>query len=97
MTQPTNSTNLQDILAARGANYGTFKRHATISQHLKDVIDSYSVDKTMPYDADQKEAIDMICHKLARIINGNADYADSWVDIAGYATLVADRLCGKVQ
>jgi len=42
--------------------------------------------------ADQREALDMICHKIARIVNGNPDYADSWTDIAGYATLVAERL-----
>ncbi len=36
----------------------------------------------------------MIAHKLARICNGDPDYGDSWRDIAGYATLVADRLEG---
>jgi hypothetical protein len=36
----------------------------------------------------------MICHKIARILNGDPNYADSWVDIAGYAQLVADRLLG---
>ncbi len=44
---------------------------------------------------DQTEALEMICHKIARIINGDSDYADSWVDIAGYATLVANRLNEK--
>lgn len=43
---------------------------------------------------DQQEALDMICHKIGRIINGDPDYADSWHDIAGYAQLVADRLNG---
>jgi hypothetical protein len=41
---------------------------------------------------DQAEALDMICHKIGRIVNGDPDYADSWIDIAGYAKLVADRL-----
>ena len=44
--------------------------------------------------ADQIEALDMIFHKIGRIINGDPDYVDSWVDIAGYAKLVADRLQG---
>lgn len=47
--------------------------------------------------SDQKEALEMIAHKLARIINGDPDYADSWVDIAGYSKLVADRLEGVVR
>ena len=46
-------------------------------------------------DSDQQEALDMICHKIGRIINGDPDYADSWVDIAGYAQLVANRLQGS--
>ena len=44
--------------------------------------------------ADQQEALDMIAHKIGRIINGDPDYADSWDDIAGYAKLVGDRLRG---
>ena len=41
---------------------------------------------------DQLEAVNMIVNKLARIYNGDPNYSDSWRDIAGYATLVADRL-----
>ena len=41
---------------------------------------------------DQTEALHMIAHKIGRIINGDADYVDSWHDIAGYAQLVANRL-----
>lgn len=46
---------------------------------------------------DQQEALDMICHKIGRILNGDPDYADSWHDIAGYAQLVADRLNGVTR
>ena len=42
--------------------------------------------------ADQLEALDMIFSKIARIINGDPNYADSWHDIAGYAKLIDDRL-----
>jgi len=41
---------------------------------------------------DQREALEMIAHKIARILNGDPNYADNWIDIAGYATLVANRL-----
>ena len=34
----------------------------------------------------------MICHKLGRIINGDPNYDDSWLDIAGYAQLIVNRL-----
>ena len=46
---------------------------------------------------DQWEALEMIVHKMARIVNGNPDNADSWLDIAGYAMLVADRLEGNAR
>lgn len=83
--------NITETLQERGQRYGVFKRHAEISQQLKEVISGY---QTKVLSADQQEALDMICHKIARIINGDPDYADSWHDIAGYAQLVADRLNG---
>jgi len=41
--------------------------------------------KVMP--AFAKESLDMIANKIARILNGNYYYDDSWRDISGYATL----------
>jgi hypothetical protein len=38
------------------------------------------------------ESLDMILHKIGRIVAGDAAFKDHWVDIAGYATLVADRV-----
>jgi hypothetical protein len=43
-------------------------------------------------DYDQKEALEMVAHKLGRIVNGDPNYLDSWVDIIGYTQLVLDRL-----
>lgn len=45
--------------------------------------------------SDQKESLEMIAHKIGRILNGDPNYSDSWHDIAGYAKLVGDRLDGK--
>jgi len=82
---------ITETLQERGQRYGVFTRHAEISQQLKEVINQY---QTKVLAADQQEALDMICHKIGRILNGDPDYADSWHDIAGYAQLVADRLNG---
>jgi len=38
------------------------------------------------------EALDMIQHKIARILNGDPYYEDSWVDVIGYAQLALDRI-----
>jgi hypothetical protein len=44
--------------------------------------------------AHQREALDMIMHKVSRILNGNPNHKDSWVDIEGYAHIVAIRIPG---
>lgn len=87
--------NIAETLNERGARYGKFSDHARIAQQLKDVVwENISQEKFDAMAPDQKEALEMICHKIARILNGDPDYSDSWIDIAGYAQLVADRLEG---
>lgn len=53
-----------------------------------------TVRKVLRRAADRGQSLEMIQHKVARILNGDPDYPDSWIDIAGYAQLVADRLQG---
>ena len=88
-------TNLNNILAERGDRYGTFEGHASIAQRLKGTM--VTQPKWLHLAADQREALEMIQHKVARILNGDPNYADSWVDIAGYAKLIADRLNGVAR
>ena len=92
------STQMTDItvtLEERGARYGKFKDHAQVTQLLKSAMFSHR--SKLQLACDQIEALEMIAHKIGRIINGDPDYADSWVDIAGHAKLVADRLEGRVR
>lgn len=87
------SSNIQDTLDQRGSRYGNFASHAKITQDLK-----YIMQQTQNWELlleDQKETLEMVAHKIGRILNGDPNYDDSWVDIAGYATLVANRLQGK--
>jgi len=85
---------LVNILTERGNRYGKFTGHAEITQMLKTVVNVGLTKRGKTLAADQQEALDMILHKIGRIVNGDPDYADSWVDIAGYSKLVADRLEG---
>lgn len=87
--------NVGSVLDARGERYGKFADHADISQGLKEVLGEALATRDKEIANDQLEALEMICHKMARIINGDPNYVDSWVDIAGYAQLVADRLNGN--
>jgi transposase len=90
-------TSVGTILAERGSRYGNFIDHARITQDLKGVMGEFLLDQGKRLDDDQIEALEMIFHKIGRILNGDPNYADSWIDIAGYATLVANRLEGKIQ
>lgn len=85
------------VLNNRGKTYGKFIEGAEIMQMTKRLIRNYIAQRGTEMAFDQLEAIDMILHKLGRIINGNPDHTDNWVDIAGYATLVADRLKGNAR
>lgn len=90
------TTDIDDTLAERGKRYGKFKDHADVTQRLKFVLRTHMGANFDRMEPDQIEALEMIFHKIGRIANGDPNYADSWVDIAGYAKLVADRLEGKV-
>lgn len=83
---------VEEILTERGNRYGKFEDHAAIAQDIKMIMRRH--DQWAYLASDKKEALEMIAHKIARIINGDSNYVDSWVDIAGYAKLVADRLQG---
>lgn len=77
-------------LAERGDRYGSFTGHARITQALKAAMIASPNWATLA--DDQREALEMVAHKIGRILNGDPDYHDSWHDIIGYTKLVADRL-----
>jgi len=77
-------------LDGRQDRYGPYAGHALIAQALKDVMHgSRGWDRLSP---SQREALDMIQHKVARVLNGDPNYGDNWHDIAGYARLVEREL-----
>ena len=81
---------MDDILEERGKNYGSFVGHANITQDMKYILRSSRSWELM--ENDQREALEMIVHKIGRIVNGDPNYVDSWTDVIGYAKLVEDRL-----
>lgn len=75
------------VLKERGSRYGDFYDHAIITQRLKDAMSETSGWATLS--PAKKESLEMVAHKIGRILNGDPTYRDSWTDIAGYARLVA--------
>lgn len=92
-TETEAETEVDKILAERGSRYGAYVKQAYISQRIKAVMSD--TPNWISLDDDMVESLEMISSKLGRILNGDFNYADSWVDIAGYAQLIADRLQGK--
>ena len=83
-------SDIQSILAERGSRYGRFDAHALVTQRLKQALTSGTNWDFLEPDA--KEALEMIVHKMGRILSGDPDYDDSWVDICGYSRLIVDRI-----
>jgi len=81
---------INNTLNERGSRYGDFTSHAVITQNLKRVmVDTAGWRKLSD---DKKEALEMIAHKIGRILNGDPEYDDSWIDIAGYSQLIVNNL-----
>lgn len=87
--------NVEKTLEQRDQTYGGFINNATISQNLKRLIR-----RAPNWDAlsdDKREALEMIASKMGRLLSGDSEYADNWHDIAGYATLVEQKLLSRVD
>jgi len=78
------------ILEERGKRYGEFETHAAISQALKRAMQS-SANWSKLTDV-QKEGLEMVQHKVARMLNGDPSYIDNIVDIVGYSTLIKNAM-----
>ncbi len=87
-----NERDIIDTLTERGNRYGKFINHAKLTQEIKAVM--WNHDGWEGLDDDMKEALEMIAHKIGRILSGDPHYDDTWHDIAGYAKLIEDRING---
>ena len=94
---PIQEDDVGQTLNERARDYGKFKDSAALMQGIKRLLADHAAKHDKTFADDQWEALEMIVHKIGRIVNGNPDKVDSWIDIAGYATLVADRLQGNAR
>lgn len=89
-TLPVTPVGTDAMLDERGKTHGDFFDHAEATQSLKRMMRaSKNWDRLNDM---QVEALDMIAHKIGRILAGDPNYKDHWDDLAGYARLVAQRL-----
>ena len=82
---------IRETLKQRGSVYGNFSTLAYTSQSMKLVCRMnpgwFSLSKT------ERESIEMVLHKIARIVNGGggSKMKDEIRDCIGYLTLIADN------
>lgn len=81
---------INEILQERGKRYGPYETTAFIAQQLKMMM--HETPSWHKLTAAQREGLEMIQHKIARILNGDPTYEDNWVDLIGYATLVLETM-----
>jgi len=84
---------VDSTLRQRGKSYGKFEDQSSFSQQLKSMLRDQPGwdDLTLP----QREALEMVVLKIARIIYGDPSHIDGWHDIAGYASLIEKILKGE--
>lgn len=84
------SKEINETLKQCNTTYGKFSRLSEISRDIKSTF--HNTENWNELSSDKQEALEMIAIKIARILNGNSEYVDSWFDIAGYATLIVNEL-----
>lgn len=75
------------LLVEREKTHGSFTKTAEIAQQLKKIVHIHSSPEIK---IAQVEALSMICTKIARILSGNPNEKEHYLDIAGYAKLGAE-------
>ncbi len=79
---------IDDILIERNSTHGSFADNGRIAQALKNIMRSGP--NWNHLDGVEREALDMICSKISRIVSGKLHFPDNWQDITGYATLALE-------
>lgn len=77
---------IQDTLNERQATHGNYVDQSVLTCTILETFRSGANWKQLT--SAQEFALMMIASKIGRILTGDQNHADSWHDIAGYATLV---------
>lgn len=81
-------TEIEGVLEQRGKTHGDFTEVAYFAQRLREILR----ESGQSISDSHAESLDMIASKLARILAGNPNEPDHWLDIEGYARLARERV-----
>lgn len=77
-----------EVLKDRKKTHGPYEESSKFVQLIKS--SARTSPQWMSMKPHQQETIDMVAHKLGRILYGNANFVDSWRDLIGYIQLSSD-------
>lgn len=81
----SNPVDTTETIQERSKTHGPFPHVCSVAQALKREMQRAPGWEAL--NASQKEGLEMVAHKMARILVGDPNEPDHWHDIAGYATL----------
>lgn len=79
---------MTQIIELRARTHGDYEQNASTAQSLKEMFRQSSGWGNLK--PQQRESLDLIATKLGRILSGDPQHADHWLDLGGYAKLGED-------
>lgn len=97
MNKTESVQDLPESVPDRQATHGDYASYCHAVAAISAAVEWHrSLAKPLGHVAD--ESLNMIIRKVARITTGDPNFVDHWLDIAGYATRMAEHLqAGKIK
>jgi len=81
---------INELLEERGKTHGDIVIQSYFSQEMKSVLRASPHWKKMS--SVKRECLEMVVHKIARILAGNHEERDHYYDIIGYTQLILNEI-----
>ncbi len=76
------------MLQSREKTHGPYENTAFVANRLQRILFESCGQRDIETDHVLREAMAMICQKMARMVSGDVNSLEHWIDVAGYAVLV---------
>lgn len=81
---------VEQVVEARGKTHGDWGKMADVAQTLKATL--HQAPNWGRLSLMQRETLDSVCTKIARIVVGDASVREHWVDLIGYLEITLHRM-----
>ncbi len=84
---------VSNLIASRQGTHGSMAENSATIQAIKEIM--RAAPNWAGMDPIYREALEMVAHKMGRILHGDPSYLDPWMDIAGYAQRIVETIKGR--